>query len=143
MSDASNIDKPYIEERANKWIEKVDNLYKIVKDALKNDTEIECRTDNNIVMYEELMNQFGVLPKNVPIFDIYIRKQLIATFKPIGLWVTGAAGRIDILTKKGSYILVDMSENESTPLWKVFTPQNRKKGESFDEEFISKLVHSK
>lgn len=143
MSDVSNIDKPYIEDRANKWIEKVDNLYKIVRDALKNDTDIEYRVDNNVVMYEELMDKFGVPPKNVPIFDIYIKKQLIATFKPIGLWVIGAAGRIDILTKKGSYILIDMSENESTPLWRVFTPQNRKKGESFDEAFISKLVHQK
>lgn len=94
-------------------------------------------------MYEELMDTFGVPPKNVPIFDIYIKKKLIATSKSIGLWVIGAAGRIDIFTKKGSYILVDMSENESTPLWRVFTPQNRKKGESFDEAFISKLVYQK
>jgi hypothetical protein len=38
--------------------------------------------------------------------------------------------------------LVDAAENESQSEWKVFTPENRKKGENFNAEFIGKLMSS-
>lgn len=142
MTETANFDKPYIEKRASGWVKKVEQLYDFIKVALKNHKEVEYKTDNSMTMHEELMEQFGVQPKKVPIFDLYVEKKLIATFKPIGLWVVGAKGRMDILTKKGSYILVDIGEDETTPLWRVFTPTNRKKGESFDAEFVNKLAHS-
>jgi hypothetical protein len=143
MSKTLTVDKKDIEARANGWIKKVENLYQWVKTTLQNEQEVEYKTDNNVVMYEELMEQFGVPAKNVPIFDLYVNKQLVASFKPIGLWVIGAKGRIDILTQKGAYILVDISDNESSALWTVFAPKNRKKAELFNETFINKLVHSK
>ena len=140
MAEMSKIDKLYIERRANEWVKKVKTLYSFVKFALTSYKEIEYKSTNNVVMYEELMEKFGVLPKNVPIFDLYVDKQLIATFKPIGLWVLGSKGRIDILTKSGAFILVDVAKNQSE--WKVYPPENRKKGESFDKKFIDKLVSS-
>ena len=135
------MDKSYIEKRVNEWIMKVEQIYAFVRKALQNEPEIECKIDNSTMMYEGVMKKYEVPPKNIPIFDLYIGKQLVATFKPIGLWVIGAKGRIDILTKKGAYLLVDMSEDETTPQWKVFAPTNRKNSELFNEEFIRKLVH--
>jgi len=143
MSEVSSIDKPYVEKLANGWVDNVEKLYAFVKDVLKNDKEIGYKTNHSMMMHEELMEKFGVQPKNVPIFDLYLKKQLIATFKPIGLWVVGARGRMDIITKEGSYILVDLGNDESTPIWKVFTPTNRKKSTSFDAQFINKLAHTK
>ncbi len=142
MPEISEINKPYIERRANDWVKKVKTLYSFVKIALVNHKEIECKSSENMVMHEEPMEKFGVSPKDVPIFDLYMDKKLIATFKPVGLWVIGSKGRIDILTKAGAFILADVSEDEEQSEWKVYTPENRKKGESFNEGFIDKLVSS-
>ena len=142
MSETLEIDKPYIESKVNDWVRKVEELYLLVKNSLVNNKQIECKSIDNMVMREELMQKYGVPPKNVPIFDLYKDKKLIATFRPVGLWVIGAKGRIDILTKTGAFILVNISENESQPEWKVFAPKNRKKGENFNAAFIDKLVNA-
>lgn len=60
----------------------------------------------------------------------------------MGLWVIGANGRIDILTKSGAYILVDVGEKEGPSNWKVYAPKNRKKGVDFDNKFIAELIES-
>ena len=137
----TKIDKDYIDKRSDGWIKKVKQLYSQIEKALKNEPGVEYKTDQMMVMREELMEEYGVPPKKVPIFDLFIAKQLKATFKPIGLWVVGAKGRIDILTNKGSYTLVDIGDDDTHPNWKVFAPKNKGKGEPFNSDFIEKLVH--
>jgi len=133
-------DKPYVESRANDWVRRVKDLYASVKVALADSEGIECKSAKHMMMHEEPMQNFGVLPKKVPILDLYKDKNLIASFKPVGRWVVGANGRIDILTKSGSFILVDVSEEEGESEWKVFAPNNRKKGVAFNSELIGELV---
>lgn len=141
MVKSQNIDKEYIDKKSDGWISKVERLYADIKDALKNDSDVRFKSEQYMVMQEELMQEYGVPPKKVPIFDLFVGNQLRATFKPVGLWVVGAKGRIDILTKEGSYILVDLGEDDAHPDWKVFTPKNRKKGSAFNSSFIEMLVH--
>lgn len=136
----SEIDKLYIESRANEWVRRVNDLYSEVKGTLADSEEIEFGSAKHTIMNEELMRRSGVSPRKVPILDLYKNKSLIASFKPVGLWVIGANGRIDILTKSGSFILVDVSEKDGRSDWRVFAPDNRKKGMVFDSGFISKLV---
>ncbi|MCP4348250.1 MAG: hypothetical protein GY795_22410 [Desulfobacterales bacterium] len=136
----SEIDKTYIESRVNDWVKRVEDLYSVVKAALANSEGIECKSAKYTTMHEELMQNFGVLPKKVPILDLYKDKTLIASFKPVGLWVIGANGRIDILTKSGAFILVDVAEKGNKSEWKVFAPDNRKNGMIFNSELIDKLV---
>ncbi|MDM8555895.1 hypothetical protein QUF75_14275 [Desulfococcaceae bacterium HSG7] len=136
----SEIDKKYIESRVNDWVNRIEDLYSTVKKALSDSEGIECKSVKHMMMHEGLMRNFGVLPKKIPILDLYKNKNLIASFKPVGLWVIGANGRIDILTKSGSFIVVDVAEQGNESEWKVFTPNNRKKGLVFDSASINKLV---
>ena len=138
----SEIDKPYIESRVEDWLVRINNIYDSVRSALENIDDIEFVATRQVVMHEELMQKFNVPTRNVPILDIKRSGSLLASFKPIGLWVIGAYGRIDILTKDGAFILVDVSEEGNPPLWKVYTPKNRKDGKSFDSIFINELVSS-
>lgn len=133
------IDKEYVEIRANNWSKKVSKLYNFVNDNLSNN-DIECIADKKMVMYEELMQKFNVPKIDIPILNLRKNKTILASFKPIGLWVIGANGRIDILTKNGAFILADMSENDEQTQWKVYSPENRKEGVDFDSNFINKLV---
>lgn len=141
MPDTPEIDKNYIDRRSDGWISKVEQLYADIKNALKSDSDVSFKSEQYMVMQEELMKEYGVPPKKVPIFDMFVGNQLKASFKPVGLWVVGAKGRIDILTREGSYVLVDLGEDDDHPDWKVFTPKNRKKGSEFNANFIETLVH--
>ena len=138
--DQEEIDKPYIERRVAEWANRIDALYSIVQDALSGMREISTSMSRSISMNEELMQKYSVPGRELPILDIKKNGQIIATLKPIGLWVIGANGRVDLLSEKGSYILVDHAEHGANPDWKVFTPANRTKSESFDANFIRRAV---
>ncbi|MCP4109645.1 MAG: hypothetical protein GY749_29680 [Desulfobacteraceae bacterium] len=136
----SKIDKPFIEGKVKDWKQRLDSLYSLVEKSLTGMQNVECRQTKHMTMYEELMQKFEISPEKIPILDVYKDKNVIATFKPVGLWVIGANGRIDILTKSGAFILVDKAENGENSEWKVFSPKNRKKEEDFDPVFITELV---
>lgn len=136
------MNKKDIEQRANGWIEKIEQLYSFVAETLKDEPNVQYKTDQNMIMHEEMMERHGISPKQVPIFDLFVKNQLKATFKPIGLWVIGANGRVDILTPKGAYILADIGDDDIHPHWTVFALGSAKrKQEVFDAEFVKKLVH--
>jgi len=136
----SEINKPHIEKRVRDWIRRVNKLYSFVRNSLSNIEGVECKTTKKVTMYEELMQTFDVPPTDIPILDIYKENILIASFKPLGLWVVGANGRIDILTKLGGYILVNLAENGCDAKWEVFAPTNKQKAQSFNANFIKKLA---
>lgn len=136
------IDKPYIESRVKDWKQRLGTLYSFVEQALTNTENVECRQNKHMTMHEDLMQKFEIGPANIPILDIYKNRNVIATFKPIGLWVLGSNGRVDILTKSGAFILVNMAENGEESDWKVFSPKNRKQGKNFDPVFIAEMVNS-
>ncbi len=138
----SQINKSYIENMVNDWKKRLDSLYFFVGQSLTGIQNVECRQTKHMTMYEELMQKFEIGPAKIPILDVYKYKNVIASFKPIGLWVTGANGRIDILTKSGAFILVDIAEKGEKPDWKVFSPKSRKKGKDFDPVFIAELVNN-
>ena len=138
----SEIDKKYIESRVNDWRHRIVDIFSFVKKSCSNYPEIDFSENKTTQMHEELMQKFDVSPVELPILEIRKNKELLASFKPMGLWVIGANGRIDILTKAGSYILVDVAEKEEPSIWKVYTPSNRKESVEFDNKFIADLVRS-
>ena len=134
------IDKAYIEHRVEDWITRVTALYSQVKNTLINYQDLEFLENRTILMHEELMVNHDVRSVKIPILDIRKNKILIASFKPVGLWVIGARGRIDILTNTGVFILVDASDREDSTNWIAYTPENRKMGKVFNSDFIHSLV---
>ncbi len=137
--------KASIDQCSDGWIEKVDKVYSFIKETLNKEAsndvkEVEYKIDTNMTVPEELVERYDAPPKNAPILDLFVEKQLIVTFKPVGPWVVGAQGLIDILTKDGSYSLVDLGEDETIPEWKVFPPKNKGKEGPFDAQFITGLV---
>jgi len=126
-----------VEYEVNHWITQVKDLYSFIKGVLA-DSNIEFKTSTKIEIYEREMKEHDISPKDVPILDLYRDKNLIATFKPLGLWVIGGRAKIDVLTKKGGFILTDTGNNEAQPEWKVLTSD---KNNDFDKKFILELVN--
>lgn len=136
----NQIDKPYIESQVNDWLKRVNDLYSFVGNNLSNDTNVRSASTKKMLMHEELMQKYNVSSVSVPILDLYKNDKILATFKPIGLWVIGANGRIDILTEKGAYILVDVAEKGRSAEWQAYEPSQRRKAIKFDADFIKNLV---
>lgn len=134
------INKEYIKNRVEDWGQRIETVFSLVKNSLSGNSEIEFFESKKVQMNEELMQRFDVSPVSLPVLEVKRKSILIASFKPIGLWVIGANGRIDILTKEGSYILVDLGGKDEPSNWRVYTPKNRKKSIPFDKEFVLGLV---
>lgn len=136
----SEINKEHIENRVEDWGQRIESVFSLVKNSLSGNSEIEFAEHKTVQMNEELMQKFGVSAVSLPVLEVKRKGVLVASFKPIGLWVIGANGRIDILTKEGSYILVDLEGKDKPSDWRVYTPKNRKKSIPFDKEFVRGLV---
>jgi hypothetical protein len=86
------------------------------------------------LMHEELMRRFRVDAAKMPVYEISRDGRRLMRVQPKGLWVIGANGRVDLVTKAASLILVDASEPGSpAPDWEIYrssqgqprTPLNR------------------
>mgnify|MGYP001342180468 CR=1 FL=1 len=138
MTDS--IDKARVVERVDDWVRRVETLYTLIEHVVANVAGVACEKSSNMTMHEELMHKYGVPPQQISILDIRKNGKIVVSFKPVGLWVVGANGRIDILMKKGGYYLVDKADFGQPPRWEAFPPQNKRAGIPFDATFILDLV---
>jgi len=132
------VDKQQVEKRVRDWKKRVADLYSTIKLWLK-DSKYSLKPGPKLTMYEELMSQFNIPATEVDTADIYKDKSFILTIKPKGLWVIGANGRIDILSTKGNYMLVDYAKQFETPQWKLFNG-DKKNGVEFNEQTFIQLL---
>jgi hypothetical protein len=119
ISDAKRrrrVDSEYVEVRVNAWKNNVQVLFAEIRDWCEVAGYV---TDNvsSVSMNEELMQRFGVQPVELPILKIFRKKLAVATLLPVGLWVIGANGRIDLLTARDSASIVNTSDDPNFARW--------------------------
>jgi len=134
--DISVIDKEHINRRLNDWIERVKNLYSEIKMWLPLNYLLEIGTQTTL--FEEMMQRFNIDPIQMDTATIYFKKKHIMSLKPKGLWIIGANGRIDILTKKGGHMLVDKADQFEPPRWHIYKQNDYSIGKPFtNQEFLN------
>lgn len=133
--------KKEIALRVQDWIDRIDALYALIREVLAGHENISICTSHSVFMHEELMQKCNLPSVKLPALDIKKNNQIVVTAKPVGLWVIGANGRVDLLSEKGSYILVAQAAHGTKPNWQVFSPSNREKSVKFDRAFIKKMVN--
>jgi hypothetical protein len=74
-------------------------------------------------MDEELMQLYGVASTELPILRIFLGKALVASAIPIGLWVIGASGRVDLLTATKAASIVNSSNDPAIAKWTIYESQ--------------------
>lgn len=130
-----------VKDRVDDWIERLKCLRNTMESWLPNGYHISERPP--VRMYEELMQKFNVSPVDAPAFDILQGNERILRVQPIGLWIIGANGRVDLINATTSYILVDRAESFQSPSWHYYSSKDRKSPTPFDKErFISLLSHN-
>jgi len=122
------------------WKERISNLYNMIQEWLKDDRQYSVKTTSTSRMYEEQMQKIDAEPENLPIADILKDGKLVLSIKPLGLWIIGTNGCLNILSYKGSLILADMSLPFQTPRWEIFSLKNRKNGMPFTKDYLLEMI---
>ena len=134
------ITKEHIERRVDDWAERITKLYSLIKEWLAPIPSYEIRERNDVRMYEELMQKNDVPERVLSSLDIYHEGSIVATIKPIGLWIIGANGRVDILLKGGAVMLVDISDRFDSPKWIAHSRPKTGNGTDFCKEYFFGLL---
>lgn len=133
------MDNEYIQKRIDDWKKRINDLYDTITQWLEPDSNFKIKRINDLSMYEELMANFNISATKIDSADIYYRDKLIFTFKPYGLWIIGANGRIDLINKSGNIILIDTANHFEKPVWKLHL-KNTSKGYEFSKDTFLKLI---
>ena len=136
----SEMTEKNVQASVDDWIKRLQKLYSQIKEWVMPIEGIRVVENQNAVMYEELMQKFSISPKPIPTLDIYDGDDLIARLKPIGLWVIGARGRVDLMLRDGAVILVDESQESDPSRWVAHDKLNFRKGQDLSSEYLLNML---
>jgi hypothetical protein len=137
-ADGSAFHRADVLKRVDNWAERIRTLYDQVTPWAEH-AGLKTERTRKVLMSEELMQQFGVPDREMPVLDILRGDQTVASFVPVGLWLIGANGRIDVVTLGGSYALIDRARELNPSEW-VVLGASRREFRAFDETEFRRLV---
>jgi hypothetical protein len=135
----SLLERSHIQRRVANWESRINQLYSELQAWLSNNNDYTYRIGHPTIMHEDLMRTFEIPPQNVNTFDVLFKQKIILAFKPKGLWIIGANGRIDIISSKGSFMLVDLAEPFESPQWFLYTA-NKKSKNPFTQQVFEEVL---
>lgn len=125
----SIVESSHIQKRVDDWKKRVDDLYGSINNWILQKSNYSCRFGQHTAMFEDLMKTFEIPKQNINTLDVLLNQKIILAFKPKGLWIIGANGRIDIISAKGSYTIVDIAEPFQAPQWQIYTADRKTKSD--------------
>jgi hypothetical protein len=128
-------------EEVEDWIDRVGALYDEVQGWLADRADLRCERTRTVALSEELMQQFAVKDRDIPVLDILDADQVIASFVPRGLWLVGSWGRIDVITRDRTLALVALGDKGSLE-WRLVDPADRKR-RPFDKDALRAILTTK
>ncbi|SFK63588.1 hypothetical protein SAMN04488518_107126 [Pseudovibrio ascidiaceicola] len=128
-----------IASRIEDWQQRISDLYAHIAECAEKHSELWLSENMTAKLFEKPMHDAGLEPVMLPVLNVGRGKGLIVSFQPIGLWVLGANGRMDILTHNGAYELIDEAEVGQPPNWQVFAPGSWE-AKPFDHEVVERLL---
>lgn len=134
------MDSSYIQKRVDDWKYRVNNLIENIKEWASDDVNISISAGRKVKMHEGLMKDFNIQMNEIETIDIKKGGKTIIIFKPYGLWVMGANGRIDLLTSSGNNILIDEAKSFEPPKWKLYLNKSNQEGIDFNTNNFHKLL---
>ena len=138
-SDGKVFDRSYVMERVEEWAHRVEALYAEIAKWTSHINGIWPVQNRTVEMSEELMQKFAVPDRELPVLDIVRDKEPVISFIPRGLWIIGANGRIDIITRTETRALIDVGKAGRTD-WRLVDTSDRRQTRAFDETVLIELV---
>ncbi len=126
-------------EEVDDWLHRVEHLYSDVREWLGDIEDLRFEQVRTVTMSEEMMQEFAVTDRDLAVLDILRDDQVVASFVPRGLWLIGAWGRIDVITRDRTWILVAIQQPEKFE-WQLVSPENRERMRAFDKSTLLELM---
>ncbi len=134
------INREYIVWRISDWKKRLNDLYSDIKNWTKILKKIELKESMIPQVREELMQKFNIDPDSIPAMAILFNKNRVS-FVPMGLWVIGSNGRVNITTNNNQYILIDLGGDDGEPSqWTIVNPSKRKERIAFNKTILIKII---
>lgn len=122
------------------WKKQIAALYENIL-SWAAERQYEQAHDRTVIMSEELMQRFAVPDQELPLLDLFESGKPLASFVPAGLWLIGAHGRIDFVTAKDTWALINVSR-EVEAKWLLMGREGRKSAVEFTQAaFMAVLRH--
>jgi hypothetical protein len=116
-------DSNYVEQRLAQWHQQINTLFVTIGHWAKQSRH-DALEGSSIEIDEETITK-GIVAK--------------ATIVPVGLWVIGANGRVDVLTKKGTAMIVNSSDDPLKPRWLLYS-SHHDDGQPLDADRFLALI---
>lgn len=137
-TEAGNFERSRVVDRISDWENRIAALYAEINRWVSKDTSFHTEAMRTVTMSEELMRDFAVPDRELPVLDVLKNQEPIASLVPRALWVIGANGRVDLITRKGTRLIV-YRDNMAWG-WLVVDSDDRRKQIEFNEVTFWDLV---
>jgi hypothetical protein len=121
------------------WLHRVERLYSDVREWLDDSKDLRFEQTRTVTMSEEMMQEFAVTDRELSVLDVLRNDQVVASFVPRGLWLIGAWGRIDVITRDRTWILVAIKNLEKLE-WQLASPDDRRRMRSFGKSTLLEMI---
>jgi hypothetical protein len=129
-----------VHERVEDWLQRLDDLFARIRDwAITHGLTVKDGEPRP--MLEERMERVGEPAREQPTLVLRSAEGIEVSIKPKALWVIGANGRVDVLSRKsGVYVLIDRAEPLEPPQWIFRKVGAGGDGRAFDPELMAELI---
>ena len=140
--DDSHLSSTDLVKRIDNWLDRLSQLRQTVERWIQERAELDLRLEDApaVPMREYLMQVHHIQERSMPAFKIMKGSQQLALFRPVGLWVVGANGRVDVFTAKAAPILVDSAAEFEKPAWKLYMNKSPRNAIEFNKESFYKVL---
>jgi hypothetical protein len=137
--DGSTFERSYVVERIADWVSRINNVYTNVEDWSAG-LDFSIDKSRTVLMSEELMQKFAVPDRDLQILDLAKNGTSLLSFVPVGLWLFGSTGRIDIISKNGTTLLLNTAHSLDPPKWMILLDKANRQFEPWSKEAFLKLL---
>jgi hypothetical protein len=140
--DNSKLSTADLVKRIDDWMERLGQLRQLVDGWISErpDNELSTASAPAVPMREYLMQQCQIPERSMPAFRVMKGGKQLALFRPVGLWVIGANGRVDVFTEKAAPILVDSAQHFEKPAWKLYMSKSPRDAIEFNKESFYSIL---
>ena len=136
--DGSVFDRRHVIGEIDDWVRRIEAVYADVEAWIRVDGLAASR-DRTIPLSEEMMQNFAVPDRDLPIRDVAANGTPLVSMVPVGLWLIGFAGMIDVITRGGTFRLGAVPQTSEPPRWVVIDWKTRARVDWSREAFHSML----
>ncbi len=129
-----------VHERVEDWLRRLDELFGQIR-TWAAAHGLTVKDGESRPMLEERMERVGEPAREQPTLVLRSAEGIEVSVKPKALWVIGANGRVDVLSRKsGVYVLIDRAEPLDPPQWILRKVGAGGDGRAFKPELLEELI---